>query len=133
MSELDQLYQRKIMDEAKSPYHFEKQEDAETVIKAFNPICGDRFNLYLQDQNIYFHGFGCTISKASTSLMVKILEGKTKTDALDIINKFLDSIHKKTEIHEASLKVFEKTDNFRGRLDCILLSWKALKKKLEEE
>jgi nitrogen fixation NifU-like protein len=133
MSELDQLYQKKIMDEAKSPYHFEKKEDAEVIIKAFNPICGDRFSLYLQDQNIYFHGFGCTISKASTSFMVKLLEGKTKVESLEIINSFLDSINNKAEIHEASLKVFEKTDNFRGRLDCIVLSWKALKKKLEEE
>ena len=133
MSDIDKLYQKQILDEAKKPYHFESREGSHQQIRAYNPICGDRFDLFIGKEDLHFHGFGCTISKASTSFMIRELEGKSKVDSLVIINDFLDSIDQKKEITSTRLRVFEKTDNFRGRKDCIVLAWKAMKKYLEDE
>lgn len=133
MSDLDKIYQKVILDEAKAPYHFEKIEASTNRIRAHNPICGDRFDLYVEEKEIFFHGFGCTISKASASLMIRVLEGKSNIEALESINNFLRSIEEKKEINNEALRVFEKTYNFTGRIDCIILTWKAMKKYLENE
>ena len=132
MSELDQIYKKQILEEAKHPFHFEKREGSLEQIRAYNPICGDRFDLYLSENDLHFHGFGCTISKASTSFMLRRLEGKTDQEQLEIINEFLKSIDQNLSINDPMLKVFENKETFRGRLDCIILPWKALKEKLEE-
>jgi len=133
MSDIDKLYQKRIIEEAKKPYHFEKKEEALGQIRAYNPICGDRFDLFIDDDSLHFHGFGCTISKASTSLMIRELEGKSRVESLTIVDDFLKNIDQKEEIKSEALRVFEKTDNFKGRKDCIILAWKAMKKYLEYE
>ena len=135
--ELDKIYQRRILEEAKNSFHFEKYEDAQYSDRAYNPICGDQFDLYFdmtenKISEVHFHGFGCTISKASTSLMLREITGMSKNDAIEFIKDFLQSIDDNTDIKAPSLKVFEKTENFKGRLDCIVLSWKALKNSLEK-
>ena len=135
--DLDKIYQHRILEEAKNPFHFKKKEDVQYSDRAYNPICGDRFDLYFDmDENriseVHFHGFGCTISKASTSFLLREITGKSKHDAIEIINDFLKSIDENDDIKADNLKVFENIENFKGRLDCILLSWKALKNSLEK-
>ena len=75
------LYHPLILQHNKAPFHYEKQTSAPTQLDAYNPICGDRFQLYLdmKDQRIeqfHFHGYGCAVSKAATSVMITHLLGK---------------------------------------------------------
>ena len=75
------LYKTIILEHNKEPFFFEKNEKATYGLKAYNQICGDRFELYFDVKNglisdLTFHGFGCAISKASTSVLVKNLRGK---------------------------------------------------------
>ena len=136
-SELDKIYQKKITAEAKSPTSFYEYKEAQYSERAYNPICGDRFDLYF-DMNldlldkICFHGFGCVISKASTSFMIKSIEGKSNKEALDIINGFLGCLKNEEENLKGELEVFNNAENFKGRLDCIELSWKSMKSFLEK-
>lgn len=138
MSEsLNKLYQKRILEEAKNAFNFEIKEEYTIQERAYNPICGDRFDIYIDiDQgklkDIAFHGFGCTISKASTSLMIKALVGKSVLEAKQIVSDFLSTMEGKPKELLADLKVFEKTNNFKGRMDCIVLSWTALKNYLEK-
>ena len=72
--EIQDLYKGHILPENNSPYHFEANNNANTILEAYNPMCGDKYQLYLNlDNNIldpmHFHGFGCAISKASTSTL----------------------------------------------------------------
>jgi len=78
---LKQLYKTVILKHNNAPFHYEKKEMAPHQLEAYNPLCGDRFNLFLDVKNgviesIHFHGYGCAISKASTSVLAKNLEGK---------------------------------------------------------
>ena len=97
--DLSKLYPAILKAHATSPYHFEKKENTNAIIKAYNPICGDRFEMYLNLEGdhigpIYFQGFGCSVSKASTSVLAKSLEGKTVQEALQLCSGFLSFITK---------------------------------------
>ena len=76
MSELDALYQEVILDHAKRPRNCHTMEGADRRAEGYNPLCGDRFTLYLKLENdriadISFQGTGCAISTASASLLVR--------------------------------------------------------------
>lgn len=139
-SDLKKLYPEIIKAHNEGPFHFEKRNDEGEVIKAYNPICGDRFELYANlGQNrinhLHFHGFGCAISKAATSILTKSLEGKTLDEALSVCNSFLDFINKKLPVDQSALPddflAFSGVHDFPERYDCATLSWKEMKKFLE--
>jgi nitrogen fixation protein NifU and related proteins len=138
--DLKKLYSEIIRAHNDAPFHFEKRSDAHETIKAYNPICGDRFELYVgHDQNkinqLHFHGFGCAISKASTSILTKSLAGKEASEALIICNAFLRFINKEATQNESPLPddflAFAGVHDFPERYDCATLSWREMKKFLE--
>jgi len=64
--DLKKLYTQVIKTHNEKPFHFAKMENASTVVKAYNPICGDRFEVFVdmdakKINAIYFYGFGCAI------------------------------------------------------------------------
>lgn len=130
IDKLDQIYRKKIMEEAKSPYNFHELEDRNLQILAYNPICGDKFSLDLRVENgiivqASFHGFGCTLSKASTSVLIREMEGRKIGDLQELSQKFLTGFEN-ASFEESSWKMFENKGSFRGREDCIILAWKAI-------
>lgn len=137
--DLKKLYSEIIKAHNEAPFHFVKKSDANVVIKAYNPICGDRFELYVGcEQNkitqLHFHGFGCAIAKASTSILTKSIEGKEASEALIICNAFLRFINKEVG-NELPLPddflAFSGVHDFPERYDCATLSWREMKKFLE--
>lgn len=130
--EIQARYKALILPENKNPYHFEKVESANTI-EAYNPMCGDKYDLYLDEDSqsittAHFHGIGCAISKASTSLLLRAIEGKPKDEVIRFCQGFMDSIDRGEvpENFSDGLKVLVELKNFEGRVDCIQLSWKAL-------
>src|SRR5664279_2707894 len=96
-SELRELYQQVILDHNKSPRNFRKLENANYEAEGYNPLCGDRIDVFVLLENdivkdISFQGSGCAISKASASLMTSMLKGKNKAEAEELFNKFHDLI-----------------------------------------
>ena len=139
-TDLKKLYPEIIKLHNESPFHFEKKGNDSDVIKAYNPICGDRFELYVsQGQHkiyqLHFHGFGCAISKAATSVLTKSLEGKTMEEALSLCDNFLSFINKELQddqlILAADFLAFSGVHDFPERYDCATLSWREMKKFLE--
>ena len=135
-NDLTKLYSEIIKGHNETPFHFEKINNAQNIIKAYNPICGDRFELYIDHpenkiSGLHFHGFGCAISKASTSVLTKSLEGKSLAEALDICNHFLRFIDHESADNELTLpeefKAFSGVNDFPERYDCATLSWKEMK------
>ena len=141
--DLKKLYPEILKTHNHSPYHFEKREGADTVIKAYNPICGDRFEVYInhQEENkigpLHFYGLGCSVSKASTSVLTKVLEGKTTDEALILCDNFLSYINKKSVADTLDLPeeflAFSGVHDFPERLDCAALAWREMKKYLESK
>ena len=136
---LKKLYQSVILKHSKAPYHYEKTEAAHQI-DAYNPLCGDRFQLYLEVQDgtiqqLHFHGYGCAISKASTSVLVKHLEHKTVEEAMNLCAIF--EARTKGEADESSeadsedFEAFEAAKDFPGRLKCATLSWEAIREFLD--
>jgi len=138
--EVQQLYKEKILPESKNAYHFEENDEAELILEAYNPMCGDKYKLYFDFEDekvrsVHFHGFGCAVSKASTSLLARELEGKEKVEVRGIVSSFLQALKEKdhTQTSNDNLKILIELMNFDGRQDCIELSWKALEKELNED
>lgn len=129
--EVKARYKDVVLPENKAPFHFEKMSGA-TEVQAYNPMCGDKFTLFIQDAHdlgqTHFHGIGCAISKASTSLMLRSIAGMSKDEVVTYCKKFIQAIDKDESFDEfpEGLQVLGELKKFEGRTDCIQLGWKAL-------
>lgn len=136
--DLAELYQEVILDHSRKPRNFGTLENATNASEGFNPICGDRYTVYLvldgdKIQEISFQGSGCAISKASASIMTEMLKGKTKTEAEQIFHEFHDLIMKGGEVGPAlgKLAVMAGVHKFPNRIKCAILPWHAVEACLE--
>ena len=82
MFDLKDLYQEVIVDHNRSPRNFGELDPPGKKLEGFNPLCGDRLILYLDQDgdriaDIKFSGYGCAISIASASLMTEGVKGKS--------------------------------------------------------
>ena len=137
---IKKLYREVILTHDRQPVNFEKWEEAPITLEAYNPICGDRFNLYLdcQDgiiQKVRFHGYGCAISKAATSVLVKRIEGKPVADILRFCDQYLtliDPEKPEPDYVDEELTAFMGARQFPARRQCASLSWETLEKYLKD-
>ena len=127
--EIQQLYREQILPESKNPYHFGKREEGVEMLLANNPMCGDKYHLYVNGMDeMHFDGFGCALSKASTSIMIRLLENKGSHDARELCEKFIGVLrgdYKPDDLPDG-LRILAELRNFDGRIDCIQLSWKLV-------
>ena len=132
--DLNQLYDEAILQENRQPYHYEKRPDADVTLEAYNPLCGDQFKLFLftSDNSIsaaYFHGYGCAVSKASTSILVRELEGMSIAEAKRKCKNFSHWLTQKSDASfplPTSWKPFAAVRQFPGRLSCAQLAWELI-------
>jgi nitrogen fixation protein NifU and related proteins len=138
MSELRDLYQEVILEHSRHPRNYRAMEPASHRVEGFNPLCGDRFTIYLDlkdgaIQDVSFQGSGCAISKASASMMTQTLKGKTASQAEEIFTRFHDLVTGHGEPGEdlGKLAVFAGVSEFPVRVKCATLSWHALRAALQ--
>jgi nitrogen fixation protein NifU and related proteins len=143
MAELRDLYQEVILEHSKAPRNFKKLANANHHAEGFNPLCGDRFTVYLDLEgdtvrDIAFQGSGCAISKASASMMTQSIKGKTIAEA----ERLFENFHKFVTTHEhadsdstglGKLAVFSGVAEFPARVKCATLAWHTLQAALEGE
>ncbi len=138
---LKALYKTQILTHAKSPFNEGVLEDYTHKLQAYNPVCGDQFDLYLKFeggviQKISFKGYGCAISKASTSVLTKQLLGKSKSEVKSLIELFLKIIDPESSESPESITLdeellaFASAREFPERLTCANLAWEKLKEVL---
>jgi nitrogen fixation protein NifU and related proteins len=138
---LKQLYKTQILKHSQNPFNEGKLEAYTHLIKAYNPVCGDQFKLYLNivDHRVNeasFTGYGCAISKASTSVLTKQIIGKGKTEIEAFVADFLklldpNAFQLPEEITtDEELLAFAAAREFPERLSCANLAWLALIKDL---
>ncbi len=138
-SKLAQLYQDVILKHNQEPFHFEKRLTAPYIVEAYNPMCGDKFKLFLDIDNgvvtnATFHGYGCAISKASTSVLMTKIQGETLDKVAQLIKDYfsiIDNTVQRTPFGEGGnqdeeLTAFAAAKVFPGRLKCATLAWEAL-------
>ncbi len=137
------LYEKILLDHAKNPRNFKVPEKFDIKLEGFNPLCGDQFVFYLvldrdMIRSVYFTGNGCAISKASASILTTLLEGKTKSEAMEIIQQFMGLM--KTPYNEkvdeeklGKLAVLVGVREFPIRIKCATLPWHTVEKMLQGE
>ena len=135
----DDLYGELILDHYKSPRNSHPMADASSSAEGFNPFCGDRLQLYLKVEDgivkdASFVGTGCAISTASASLMTESLKGKTREDALKLLEKFHDLLTTDSPVTKdlGKLVVFCGVRNHPERVKCATLAWHTLKSALND-
>jgi nitrogen fixation protein NifU and related proteins len=143
MADLRELYQDVILEHSKSPRNFRELAPADHTAEGFNPLCGDRFTVYLAMdgdviRDISFQGAGCAISKASASMMTQNLKGKTKAEAEKVFERFHGLVTgrapaKDAEAELGKLAVFSGVSEFPVRVKCATLAWHTLHAALEGE
>lgn len=139
MAELRDLYQEVILEHSKAPRNFKALETANHRAEGYNPLCGDRFTVYLQMdgdtvRDISFQGAGCAISKASASMMTQTVKGKTRQEAHRIFERFHNLVTGHSHGQEAELgklAVFSGVSEFPVRVKCATLAWHTLQAALE--
>ena len=139
MPELRDLYQEVILEHSKAPRNYKALADANHKAEGYNPLCGDRFTVYLEMdgdriREIGFQGAGCAISKASASMMTQSVKGKTKEEAEKIFHRFHELVTGHSHGDEAELgklAVFSGVSEFPVRVKCATLAWHTLEAALE--
>ncbi len=141
MPDLRELYQEVILDHQKRPRNFRRLEEANRAAEGYNPLCGDRVNVYLDVQdgvvrNVGFQGSGCAISTASASMMTESVKGKTEAEAKALFERFHDLVTGKSAPGAPApglgkLTVFSGVRDYPVRVKCATLAWHTLRAALE--
>lgn len=141
MSDLRDLYQEVILDHNKRPRNFHAIEQPSHTAEGYNPLCGDRLNLYVKVEgdvitDVGFQGSGCAISKASASLMTDAIKGRTVEEARALFSRFhrMVTTPPETAVEDmGKLSVLAGVREFPVRVKCASLAWHTLKAALERE
>jgi len=134
---IDDLYQETILDHSRRPRNLHAMADANRKAEGSNPLCGDKLRLYLKLEDdivrdASFEGAGCAISTASASLMTESLKGKTREEALKLMEKFHALVTTDTAASNdlGKLVVFCGVRDYPARVKCATLAWHTMKSAL---
>ena len=140
---LAQLYDDVILQHNREPYHYEKRLTAQHILEAYNPLCGDKFKLFLdiEDEKVQkatFHGYGCAISKAATSVLVKKIQNMPIEAVLELIKTYFDGLNRENtgggqKQWTVEMKAFLAVRQFPERLTCATLSWETVKTFIQKQ
>lgn len=135
------FYHEILTDHNLHPGHKHELEDANLVLEGVNPSCGDDIwlKLRVEDDKIVsgaFVGDGCAISQASADMMLDLVIGKTKEEALRLSDIFLRMIQGKAadeeveELEEAG--ILQDISHMPARVKCAVLGWHTLEEMLKK-
>jgi nitrogen fixation protein NifU and related proteins len=135
MNELRDLYQQMIIDHSQHPHNFCTITNPNHSKEGYNPLCGDKITLYINEKNgiitdACFQGSGCAISTASASLMTDIIKNKSVEEVLELFTEFQKLVTTgETEHPEklGKLTVLSGVAEFPMRVKCATLAWHTLK------
>ncbi|MBQ9495170.1 MAG: SUF system NifU family Fe-S cluster assembly protein [Treponema sp.] len=134
--ETKELYREILNEHNLNPSHKKPMENPSIVLDGVNPSCGDSITLNLKiDENDTitdgsFTGSGCAISQASVDMMLDLVIGKNKDDALGLADIFMNMIqgtalpHDIEQLDEAA--VLEDISKMPARVKCAVLGWRTM-------
>ena len=116
--------------------------DADIVLEGVNPSCGDDIFLKLKTEGDEivdgaFVGDGCAISQASADIMLGMIVGKKKEEALhlgEIFSKMIKGTATEEEIESLEeAGALQDISHMPARVKCAVLGWRTLREALGEE
>ncbi|MCE5269911.1 SUF system NifU family Fe-S cluster assembly protein [bacterium] len=135
----EDLYQEILLDHYRNPRHHCTGEMSGELVKHENPLCGDELSLALEVDpatdrisGICFQGHGCSISQASASLMTEAVEGLTRAEAAELVERVRRMLRGEQDGEGlGDIQALEGVARFPVRIKCALLGWMALKEALD--
>lgn len=143
---LESLYQELILDHSKRPHGFGLAEADDHTGTSYqrNPICGDEVTLRVRVsddgqtiRDVTWEGQGCSISQASASMLVDLIDGVPREKAAELIDGFREALRSRGTI-ELDEAVYEDAaalsgvSKFSARVKCAMLAWVALEEGLAQ-
>ena len=122
MSSNADIYHEMIVDYSRNPLNYGEIENHDVTFHDSNPLCGDSIDIDMKIDDdkitdIKFHGKGCAICMACTSVLTELTKGKSIDEAR--------AIEKNDILSELGLEHLQAV-----RIKCALLSLKVLKSAL---
>ena len=141
---LNELYTQIITENSRSKENRHPVERATHRLEGVNPSCGDDITLKLKvDGDVItdgaFVGDGCAISQASADIMLGMIVGRKKEEALrlgEIFRKMIQGEATAEEIDELEeAGALKDISHMPARVKCAVLGWRTLKEAIggEEE
>lgn len=143
MSEdLHELYQSIILDHNKHPRHYGALDDATHHAEGYNPLCGDKIDVYLTvdeegRMQVRFECASCAICKASASMMMAALNG----EGVDVYTSIRDQVRRILDLDtdlgmsksDSDLYALSGVRKFPARLKCASLPWSTFEAALQQD
>ncbi|MGL4366720.1 MAG: Fe-S cluster assembly sulfur transfer protein SufU [Brevinemataceae bacterium] len=148
LENLANLYQEIIIEHSKNPRNAGTLDSPNTKKKlGINPSCGDKLLLTADIENNTFANIkhnseGCSIFRASCSLMSQMLIGKTLPEAENIIKQYIkiitfdnnpDSVTDEEYKILGKLAVFQNIQNYPARVKCAALFARTLEDLIQND
>lgn len=136
----DRFYNEILTDHNLHPLHKHRLADANLILEGVNPSCGDDIVLELKVENGVivdgaFEGDGCAVSQASADIMLDMVVGRPKEQALRLADLFFKMIQGRCtdaeldELEEAG--ALQDIAHMPARVKCAVLGWHTMQELLD--
>lgn len=134
--EVKELYREILNEHNVNPAHKKAIEGATLELNGVNPSCGYNITLFLKTDGDTildggFTGSGCAISQASVDMMLDLIIGRKKDEALHLAETFMNMIRGSAsdeeieELDEAGL--LRDISHMPSRVKCAQLGWRTMR------
>ena len=129
-----------IMEHYQNPINRNTIEDNRYIkVNSNSETCIDDIDLYIlfednKIKDLHFNGEACAISTSATSIMIKLLIGKTIEEVEELINNYYNMIEEK-EYNEDLLEeacCYDEIYKQQNRKGCATIPWKGIEKAIQE-
>lgn len=108
-------------------------------VNSNSETCIDDIDLYIlfednKIKDLHFEGEACAISTSATSIMIKLLIGKTIEEVKELMNNYYNMIDEK-EYDEDLLEeacCYDEIYKQQNRKGCATIPWKGIEKAIQE-
>jgi len=138
--ETKELYREILNEHNLNPSHKKPMDNPSLTLQGINPSCGDNITLNLKVENGTisdgsYTGSGCAVSQASVDMMLDLIIGKDKDEALRLAAIFMGMIKGTAtpddieQLDEAA--ALQDIAHMPARVKCAVLGWRTMKEMLE--
>lgn len=138
--DVKELYREILNEHNVNPAHKTAMDNATIELQGVNPSCGDNITLYLKSEGDKivdgsYTGSGCAVSQASVDMMLDLIIGKEKSEALRLSEIFMNMIKgtaSQEEIEELDeAGALQDISHMPARVKCAVLGWRTMNEMLE--
>ncbi len=135
----DNLRKEIIMEHYMNPLNRDTIEDKNYIkVNTNSPTCIDNIDLYVLFENdkikdIHFNGEACAISTSASSIMTKLVKGKTIAEIKKLIDEYDNMIETGKEYDDLEEALaYSNIYLQQNRKSCATISWTGLKNAIEK-